>query len=94
MKYKCTECGKDVEVLSLNSWKYKTHKNLIEKESLVQCSYTCYDHALLRKPSEQSNMFLENLKKEVIKSENAMRAQGKTILHPINTKKKKLKGRH
>lgn len=85
--YKCSECGKEFTILQgcLTSWKYRVS---LKGRTLTQCSYTCYDHALLKRegpkkyPAGKYRSFVE-------KSENMMKSQGKKILHPITYQGKK-----
>lgn len=93
---KCSECGKEICVMSPTTYKYKCHNSTyskkkshdisieeIEKYSHFQCSYTCYDHALLRTSKESRKMDKKKYNNAVIKNEETMIAQGKTILEPI-----------
>lgn len=73
----CSECGREFS-LNTDSGDYKYRLG-----SEYQCSYTCYDHILLRKSTEKSKLTPCRYKSNVIKSENTMKAQGKSVLHPI-----------
>ena len=72
----CSECGKVFSTGYFNRavWQY-TYK---EK---WQCSYTCYDHAILRLGNNRRKS--SSFKSQVNRCEDSMKAQGKTILHPI-----------
>lgn len=80
----CSECGKKFpRPLSYKDYQYKTSYISPDEDcrGRIQCSYTCYDHALLRSASKRSSV--HNYKVLVVRCENMMKSQGKTILHPI-----------
>lgn len=69
---KCTECGKTMFILNKLDYVYRTHFGF-------QCSYTCYDHAILRKIGDKGvsrSVTLKRLKD----CEEVMKVQGKTII--------------
>ena len=70
----CSECGR---TLKLDIWYSANY--LYRVKGKLQCSYTCWDHAKLRYERHK----LLSYDKLVKRSEDAMRAQGKTILNPI-----------
>lgn len=69
----CSECGRKFSILSTSEYTYKYYGE-------YQCSYTCYDHILIRlKDSKDTNDYNNSIRR----CENMMKSQGKTILHPI-----------
>ena len=77
----CSECGKTFCAYGVWPWKTREGK---------QCDYNCHNHALLR-CGNLGYMTLTNYKKDVQLSEETMKHKGKTILHPIDIKKAKIK---
>lgn len=72
----CTECGRTVHVYNKSHYTYKTPLG-------YQCSYTCYDHAILRKSGDRGaskSVTLRRLKD----CEKVMKGQGKKVLHPCD----------
>ena len=82
--YKCSECGKSVYVELPSLWKYKctTVEYVRSSRHLVQCDYTCYDHALLR-VGKRTYLDPDKYVDYVKRSEARMKSQGKEVLHPI-----------
>lgn len=86
----CSECGKSFDLPDIiPMYKYK----LISRNSkdnktkyIFQCSYTCYDHALLRL-TKKSKYTTQNYIKYVVDSELMMKSQGKVVIHPIKLPK-------
>lgn len=70
----CTECGKNFYTLNRLDYTYKTQVGF-------QCSYTCYNHAILRKFEDKGLSKLVIIKR-LKNCEEVMRSQGKKILHP------------
>lgn len=87
---KCTECGKEFDFLlgQFGNWAYK-HKvqSGSDVNTKFQCSYTCYNHSKLRTSYERKHLTKANYLRDVKISEETMKAQGKTILHPIDITK-------
>lgn len=77
----CPECGREFEIPSYSDWKYKTC--LTSKGMKNFCSYTCYDHAMIRKEGRKIYITKEKFKEVVDRSERSMVGQGKTIIDPI-----------
>ena len=79
----CSECGVQFSLpLAISQYQYKIYR--LEGEGYsYQCSYTCHEHAKLRTKKHTQHLLKKNLKEYVKRSEDAMRAQGKEILHPI-----------
>lgn len=93
----CSECGKRIDfgicyAPSIN-WMYKVPKQRTATNDnyIYQCSYTCFDHAKLRNPTEQMMLTNENFARYVQRCEDMMKSQEKEILHPIDIKEKRTK---
>lgn len=84
---KCTECGKEFNlgIGQIGNYMYR-QSTRDERECgkyTYQCSYTCWNHAKLRKSGERKHMTTKNYERDVKMSEEVMTHQGKTILYPI-----------
>lgn len=78
---RCTECGRVCSILDTKLYKYKV---TIPGRGLgYQCSFTCYDHALLRNEGPKKYLSKEKYRKEVESCERIMKGQGKEIKSPI-----------
>lgn len=67
--------------MSLSTYQYKLKSSYGDLK--YQCSYTCHDHATLRLGKRESGVTNKKMWEYVKKCESSMKAQGKTILHPI-----------
>lgn len=78
---RCTECGKEFSVPDTRLYKYKT--TVPGQGHRYQCSFTCYDHALLRNEGPKKYLTKEKYRREVESCERIMKGQGKEIKSPI-----------
>lgn len=78
---KCPECGREFVIPGFADWKYKTTTFTGKVENL--CSYTCYDHSMIRKEGLKKYITKEKYAEVVKRNENVMIGQGKKILSPI-----------
>ena len=76
----CYECGKKFLVYSPSNYLYKVKGE--HGHSQYLCSYTCFDHAKLRK--EKSSLNFKKYLESVQRCEEAMVAKGKPVLHPLD----------
>lgn len=78
---KCPECGESFVIPGFSDWKWKTCTPRGRVENF--CSYTCYDHAIIRKEGLKKYVSKEKYREVIKRNENAMSGQGKKILSPI-----------
>lgn len=75
---KCPECGNDFHIVgNSNLYTYFTRNT---GRKIYQCSYQCYNHAMLRNEKKLSSDTFWN---RVKRSEESMLLNGKKILKPI-----------
>lgn len=89
LQRRCSECGCEIVSLSLGGdWKYKINSRTSSKgynyTFAYQCSYTCYDHAMLRLKKDKGMSEVKRIK-SLQECEKMMTAQGKQVLHPCNS---------
>lgn len=85
---RCSECDCEIASLSLGGdWRYKVSSRTSSKSYdyafIYQCSFTCYDHAMLRLKKDKGMSEAKRIK-SLQQCEEIMTAQGKQILHPCN----------
>lgn len=78
--HKCSECGREFTIPTQIKYQYKMQSC---GKTHYQCSYTCYDHALLRIDNPDNYYPRSRYSELVKKCETSMLGQGKKILYPI-----------